>query len=177
MNGELLTKITIWIALCGYGLGAACLLKARRRPQLLQTARAAWTAGCLIYLAHVVCAFHFYHHWSHAAALHDTARQTKETVGVEFGEGLFVSYAFTLGWLGDVISWWLSGLQSYLHRSQFLQIVWQCFLAFIVFNGTVVFASGPVRWFGLALFLCLGALYYSSTTPRFYNRSHSTMSS
>ena len=174
MNGELLTKITIWVALCGYGLGVACLLKARQKPQFLRTARAAWTAGCLIYLAHVVCAFHFYHHWSHTAALRDTANQTKETVGVEFGEGLFVSYAFTLGWLADVTWWWISGLQGYLHRSRFFQIVWQSFLAFIVFNGTVVFASGPVRWFGSALFAGLGVLYYWSTTPRCYYRSHPT---
>jgi hypothetical protein len=173
MNGELLTKITIWLALCGYGLGAACLLKARQRPHFVRIARAAWTAGCLIYLVHVVCAFHFYHHWSHTAALLDTASQTKETVGAEFGEGVFVSYAFTLGWLVDMTWWWLSGLQSYLLRPRFFQILWQSFLGFIFFNGTVVFASGPIRWFGLALFVGLGALWCRVATSRFHQRSHS----
>ena len=72
--------------------------------------------GCVAYLGHVYSAFQFYHGWSHASAFEETARQTRETVGWEVGEGLFVSYFFTLVWLADVIWWWLAGAENYLSQ-------------------------------------------------------------
>jgi len=101
--GVLLTKCTIWAALLGYAGGAAGLLMARREQRWWQLARLAWTLGCIAYLGHVYCAFQFYHGWSQASAFKETARQTRETVGLEVGEGLFVSYLFTLVWPADVI--------------------------------------------------------------------------
>jgi hypothetical protein len=161
-NGELLTRVTIWIALCGYGIGAASLIVARKRPRLLKLARGAWTVGCLVYLAHVFCGFHYYHHWSHSAAYHETARQTAETVGLKFGAGLFVTYTFTVAWVSDVATWWARGLDSYLRRSRILLATWHAFMFFIVFNGTVVFESGPSRWLGLTLCLSLAGLWWRS---------------
>jgi hypothetical protein len=38
--------------------------------------------------------------------------------------------------------------------------VLQSFMAFMVFNGAVVFATGLVRWLGLAVFLALGVLWW-----------------
>jgi hypothetical protein len=166
MDGELLTRVTIWIALSGYALGAASLIVAWKKPRLLRLARVAWTAGCLVYLAHVFCAFHFYHDWSHSTAYQETARQTADTVGLEFGAGLFVTYAFTVAWVTDVTAWWARGLDSYLRRSRILLFIWHAFFAFIVFNGTVVFESGPSRWFGLALCLSLAGVWWRTHQPR-----------
>src|SRR5262245_5048391 len=160
--GVLLTKWTIWAALVGYAGGAAGLIVAGRRKQGSSLARKAWTLGCIAYLAHVFCAFEFYHDWSHTAALRETARQTREAVGWEVGEGLFVSYLFTLAWPVDVIWWWLVGAENYGNRMRWLTGSVQVFFLFMVLNAAVVFESGPVRWLGLTLCVGLAALWWST---------------
>ena len=155
--GVALTKWTIWVALLGYAVGAGSLLVARRDARWWFLARLAWTVGCIAYLGHVYAAFEFYHGWSHASAFEETARQTRETVGWEVGEGLFVSYFFTAAWLADVIWWWRAGAENYLRRSRALTIGLHAFFFFVVFNATVIFESGAVRWLGLTL--CLGLTF------------------
>jgi len=145
--GEALTKVTIWLALLGYAAGAACLLVARRSPGWARPARLAWTFGCAWFLAHVLCAFAFHYGWSHETAFNETARQTREVVGRGFGGGVFVSYAFTLAWVADVLWWWLDA-EGRARRPRLLETVWHAFFFFIVFNGTVVFERGPARWLG-----------------------------
>lgn len=139
------------MALLGYAGGAAGLLVARHQPQWSRLARMAWTLGCLAYLGHVYSAFQFYHDWSHASAFEETARQTRETVGWDVGEGLYVSYFFTLVWLADVIWWWLAGVKNYWRRPRAVTMSLHAFFFFIVFNATVVFESGAVCWLELAL--------------------------
>jgi len=160
--GVALTKWTIWVALLGYAVGAAGLLAARREPRWLSLARLAWMVGCIAYLGHVYAAFQFYHGWSHASAFEETARQTRETVGWEVGEGLFVSYFFTAVWLADVIWWWLAGDENYARRARMFTTGLHVFFFLIVFNATVVFESGAVRWLGLALCVGLAGLWWST---------------
>jgi hypothetical protein len=105
-------------------------------------------------LAHVFCAFHFYHAWSHDAAYRETARQTDELFGINWGGGLFINYALIAGWLADVAWWWVRGVDSYRQRPWFLLAAWHGFVIFIIFNATVVFKTGLARWIGLAI--CLG---------------------
>lgn len=145
-GGELLTRGSVWLALIAYAIGAGMMLRVRGRA----AARCVWTIGCALFLVHVVCAFGFYHGWSHAAALDATARQTGEMTGVRWGGGLFLNYVFALAWLGDVLWWWLAP-ESHARRSQRLAAVWHGFFFFMVFNGAVVFANGPVRWLGLVI--------------------------
>lgn len=148
------------MALLGYAGGAAGLLVARRQRQWSRLARMAWTLGCLAYLGHVYSAFQFYHGWSHAAAFEETARQTRETVGWEVGQGLFVSYFFTLAWPADVIWWWLAGAENYARRPRTLTMALHVFFFFMVFNATVVFEFGAARWLGLALCGGLTAMWW-----------------
>ena len=153
-RGELLTRLTVWLALCGYALGAAMLL-------LAQPARArwAWTFGCAFFLAHVAFAFHFFHGWSHAAAVRETARQTAELTGVRWGGGIFLNYLFAAAWLGDVLWWWLAP-ENFARRSPRITAVWQGFFFFMVFNGTIVFGKGPVRWLGAVICAGLAARWW-----------------
>jgi hypothetical protein len=109
--------------------------------------------GCVSLLAHVACAYHFYHNWSQAAAYRETARQTAEVTGLDWGGGLFINYALVIGWVVDV-AWWWRGLDAYRNRPRWLVAAWQGFLIFMIFNATVVFKTGPLRWIGLGL--CLG---------------------
>ena len=161
-GGEVLTKLTIWIAVAGYFAGAALYALARGRRGWDSLARTAWTAACAALLAHVACAFHFQHGWSHAAAYSDTARQTAEVFGLDWGGGLYVNYALLVGWVADVGWWWIGGLGAYRRRPWPLVIAWHAFLLFIVFNGAVVFADGFVRWAGLGLCAALILVWLSA---------------
>ncbi|HEX8354393.1 MAG TPA: hypothetical protein VF611_15925 [Pyrinomonadaceae bacterium] len=153
-GGEILTRVTVWVAVAGYAAGAAAFALSRERRVWESAARAAWTVGCVGLLAHVACAFHFYHGWSHGAAYLDTARQTDEVFGLDWGGGLYVNYALVVGWGLDVAWWWARGLDAYRRRPWPLAAAWHGFLIFIIFNATVVFKTGPARWAGLGL--CLG---------------------
>ncbi|MCC6540515.1 MAG: hypothetical protein IT162_23405 [Bryobacterales bacterium] len=112
-------------------------------------ARAMWTAGCALFLAHVAAAFHFHHRWSHAAAVAETARQTEALFGVSSGFGLWFNYVFAAVWLADVV-WWWGAPERYASRPRWMSAAVHGFMAFMFFNGAVVFASGPTRWLGLA---------------------------
>ena len=155
VGGELLTRITIWLAVACYAAGSAAFALSRGRRAWDGAARLVWTFACAALLAHVACAFHSYHAWSHDSAYLDTARQTNEVVGLNWGGGLYINYALMSGWVLDVAWWWLRGLDS--HRRRWLPLVaaWHGFLLVIFFNATVVFKSGPARWAGLVVCLAL----------------------
>lgn len=155
-GGEILTRLTVWLAVAGYAAGAAVFALARGRRKWDAAARLAWTVGCAALVAHVVCAFNFYHAWSHASAYQDTARQTAETTGLDWGGGLFFNYALVAAWVADVAWWWRGGLDSYRRRPRAVAFAWHAFLVFMFFNATVVFATGPARWAGLCVCLGLG---------------------
>lgn len=154
-RGELLTRITIWIAISGYTLGVCLMLLFRESKVWQARARLVWTAGCLALIAHTICAFHFYHDWSQASALRETARQTAEVTGTNWGGGLFINYAFLTVWAVDVV-WWWRGLEAYRRRHWAITGIWQFVMIFMIFNATVVFKTGLVRWSGVAI--CLGLL-------------------
>jgi hypothetical protein len=145
--GELLTRWTVRVALMLYVASLATRGYAPRASRLV------WTVGCGIYLLHVGCAFGYYHHWSHDDAYTFTAHQTAVVVGLDWGGGLYINYAFTLVWIADACWWWTD-------RPKPRWIVWavQLFMAFIAFNATVVFALGFSRWFGVAACIWLGVI-------------------
>jgi hypothetical protein len=158
-QGEFLTRLTIWITLGGYTAGTALYFTARGRRHWETWARLAWTIGCLALLAHAAFALHFYHRWQQSSAWQETARQTAEVFGVEWGGGLYINYAFMLAWVVDTI-WWWRGLDAYRRRSRALTAAWHGFLIFMFFNATVVFETGVLRWLGLWLGLGLGLLWW-----------------
>jgi hypothetical protein len=155
--GEFLTRWSALLALSLYVVGLALRASANGTRPKLAWARRAWTAGCLIFLFHVACAFQFAYDWSHTVAYAATARRTAEVVGLEWGGGLYANYAFTLLWVADTC-WWWRGLGRYEARPRAVDWVVQGFLGFMAFNATVVFGTGTVRWLGLAacLFLAFG---------------------
>jgi len=150
-SGELLTKATIWITIVAYAAGTITFTLSRSRAKWDSTARLFWSVACASLLAHVASAFYFYHAWSHQAAYRDTARQTAEVVGLNWGGGLYVNYALLILWTLDVMWWWWAGLEAYRSRSRIISVLWHGFLIFIIFNATVVFAHGYARWAGLLI--------------------------
>ncbi|MBX9599622.1 MAG: hypothetical protein K2X35_01415 [Bryobacteraceae bacterium] len=116
--------------------------------------RALWTVAFALYLAHVAAAFHYRHNWSHFAALADTARQTRELTGFDYGGGLWWNYGVTALWAFDVALLWTAGRRPRRWARAFL-----LFWLFMAVNGAVVFAAGPIRWLGAAALLIIAALY------------------
>src|SRR5215207_1514919 len=85
LNPAVITRGTIWLALLCYG--AAVLFELPVGGRFRKTARGVWIAGAVFFVLHLAAAFHFYHGWSHAAALDDTRRQTFERTGLNFSGG------------------------------------------------------------------------------------------
>jgi len=158
--GEVATRWSVRVAVALYALAVAGMLLGERRRWWRTAARWAWTLACAAYLAHVGCAFQFFHGWSHAAAYAETARRTEEMFGLAWGGGLYLNYLFTAVWVGDVL-WWWAAPAAYQVRPRWLGWAVHGFLAFMIFNGAVVFATGLVRWVALAVCLGLGSLWLS----------------
>lgn len=168
MPGPELTHWTIRLALiCLVGCLAG-RLRWGDSPRWFAWSRIIWTAGCLLFLAHVACAFQFHHEWSHTKAFQSTAEQTGELLGVRFGEGIYFSYLFTLLWVADVV-WQWTRPASYRQRPVWLTFGLLGFLTFIAFNGAVIFEDGITRWVGvpvtLALLLAWLALFLRARWP------------
>lgn len=155
-----LTNWTIRLALVAcagcWALGLWFPKDGRRHKRL---ARGLWTLGCLLLWLHVACAFGFYHHWSHAEALASTAHRTRETIGLDWGGGIFFNYMLMLVWTADVL-WWWTRPTSYAMRPRALALAVHGFLAFMILNAAVVFETGATRWVTLAVLaaLVIGAL-------------------
>lgn len=96
--------------------------------------RLAYTAGLAMCALHIAVAFHVGHAWSHRAAFDHV-----EAVG-GYGWGLYVNYLFAAVWLFDAGWCWVS-LDGYRSRPRWVNRLIHGFMAFIVFNATVVF--GP----------------------------------
>lgn len=165
-SAEFLTRSTIWISILAYAVGCVLFAMARSRIEIDRWVRLAWTIGCAALVSHFICAFNFYHAWSQASAYSDTARQTAEVVGINWGGGLFINYAVALLWASDVIWWWLAGMSSYRRRPWVITLIWHSFLIFIIFNATVVFKDGPTRWVGLLISLTLCLSWFAISRQR-----------
>jgi hypothetical protein len=162
--GEDLTRNTVRVSLLFYTAAAVLMLRLRPGEWDAVTgpgrlARWLWTLSWASYLVHLGMAFHYYHHWSHAEAITHVQRRSG------FGPGIYVSHLFTLLWTADVLWWWLRP-HGYAGRSPWFGRVLHAFMLFIIFNGTVVYEDGPIRWAGVALFVLLGSLFLIRLTGR-----------
>ena len=155
MSGEFLTRSTVWISILAYTIGCVVFATSHKHPDADRWARLAWTIGCAALVAHFICAFQFYHAWSHDSAYLETARQTAAVFRINWGGGLFINYAVVMLWTADVAWWWFAGVSSYRRRPWLLTLLWHGFLIFIILNATVVFKDGLTRWLGLLVCLTL----------------------
>jgi hypothetical protein len=157
--GDAQTRWMIRLALAYYGAAAVLMLRLRpaewtARPLRGSLARWVWTLAWAAYLVHVGFAFHYFHHWSHQAAYEHTDRATGG-----HGYGIYVNYLFTLAWTVDVAWWWLAPA-AYATRPHRVGTALHAFLAFVVFNASVVFEPGPARWVAALMFAGLAFLFF-----------------
>jgi hypothetical protein len=153
---DALTRNTVRLALAGYAAAATGMLLLRPADWRVATGpgwltRWCWTLAWASYLVHLAVAFLIYHQGSHAAAV----AHTEQVSG--WGEGTYVSHFFTLVWSLDVLAWWLWP-GRYASRPAWIDWSLHGFMVFMVFNATVVYETGFIRWAGLALFAWLAAV-------------------
>jgi hypothetical protein len=162
--GDALVRGSVRLALLYYGIAACFMLTLRPSDwwPLSSRARLAlafWCAAYAAYLIHLAMAFHYYHHWSHA----DAVDHTREVSGV--GEGIYVSHLFTLLWGADV-AYWLVLPAGYASRNAWIGWALHAFMIFIIFNGTVVYETGFIRWAGVALLTVLAIVWIVGRASR-----------
>ncbi len=163
--GELLTRWTIRLALACYVfcLAAAIIRRGTGSSRWNDAVRIVWTLGCGLFLAHVIAAFGYYHHFSHQAAYDDTAQQTQEQLGFAFGGGIYFSYLFLAAWVADVAWRWVNPAT----RPAWLDWPLHAYMFFIAFNGAIVFEGGVSRVAGIGACLMLGGVAAWRTWGRF----------
>ena len=145
-----LVALTVWTALALYVAGE----HGRTRRPPAPWARPAWLLGTLVYLAHVAAAFAIHHDWSHAAAYAYTAERTDALLGLDWGGGLWVNYAFTAIWIGEGL-WWQLRPAHYQRRPRIWRTAVRAFFVFMIANGAVIFVEGPRRLLGVAVLAAL----------------------
>jgi hypothetical protein len=102
-----------------------------------------WIAAWILCVIHVICAFHFRHHWVHDAAIQHTAEMTERIVGIRWGGGLYVNYVFLICWGASAIPS-LFGYGGHAQSQRWLETGLHAFAAFMMFNATAIF--GPPWW-------------------------------
>lgn len=139
-------RATIWLSVLAW---AASEVLRRTGPADRRAVRAAYSAGALLLAIHIVIAFQTTHGWSHAAAYAETARRTALMTGVASGAGLYLNYLFAAFWMADATWWWIrpAGRAT---RSRGIDLAGFGFFVFMMVNGAVIFAAGPMRLAGAA---------------------------
>lgn len=157
--GEAITRYSIRVSLFWYFAALTLMAFANPKDWTFNTVCGRWLRWCwswaaLIFAIHVALAFHYYHAWSHT----DAWQRTQQVSG--FGNGLYVSYLFTIVWTADAAIWWLRP-DWIAQRSYTVQAILNSIMLFIVFNGMVIFASGPIRTVGIVIFLLIPIVWWS----------------
>jgi hypothetical protein len=137
---------TMIVATIAWALGEVLM---RRSPTSDRVARAIWTLGIGLALAHVALAFQLVYAWNHEAAVAATVQQAVDRLGWGWRGGIYVNYGFLALWLADVCWWWIAP-HSHSARSMRTEMTRFALFTFMFVNGAVVFASGAGRLIGIA---------------------------
>ncbi len=113
----------------------------------------AWLFASAAMAAHLAVAMAVAHGWSHAHAFAHTA----EVSG--FGPGLYVSYAVIALWGFDAVAGACGLPWRRLHTFT------RAFVAFVMFNATVVYGTWPGKLLGVAAFGTLVAVWWRGRQP------------
>ncbi|MBA4017111.1 MAG: hypothetical protein C0483_08065 [Pirellula sp.] len=156
-----IVRWTARAAMACYAAALGCRWSRSSKPVERPLWEKLYVAACAIYLLHVACAFDLLHAWSHRAAYEHTARRTAETIGLDWGGGLYFNYALTLLWTVDAL-WLLARPHSYRRRAAGYNYAMHGFLIFMALNAVVLFGPPMTRIIGLAVCAVLVAIRLAS---------------
>jgi hypothetical protein len=121
--------------------------------------RLAFSAGLAAMALHSWAAFAFRYDFSFQAALADAARQIEAVTGQPSSpRGFYMNYVFLAWWAVEAAIWWFA-VDAFARRPTALAWASRLFFVFMFVNGAVVFASGPVRIFGVLAVLAAVAAW------------------
>lgn len=149
---------TIWLALAGFVAGQAGISRQRRTGAAPNWLWPVWGLGLVACGVHILVAMGSHHHWSHAAAVVETARQTEAVYGLAWGGGVYVNYLFVLAWMSELV-WWRVDTRRYLNQPRWSRWAFRGFYLVIVVNAAVIFAAPDRRVAGVALTAALIAAW------------------
>lgn len=155
---------TIWLSMLLFAAGESGRAFTPRGSSPPRWAWWTFATGLLLAIVHTLLAFAVIHNWSHADAVLSTAIQTQSIYGVAFGGGIYVNYLFLAAWLADAW-WWRTSPRDYIRPAA---AVWtlRAFYMVMIFNATVVFATGFRRVLGLLLVSWLARAWSPGVTPK-----------
>ena len=138
----------VWLSLIAFVAGE--LAKSRRYA-------GAWSVsatGAILLAIHIVLAMAVRHGWSHTAALEETARQTNDVFGLNWGGGVYVNYLFAVVWISELFVWrqWPEG---YASRPDWIKWSLRAFYFVMIVSADVVFATGWRRLMGAGILAVL----------------------
>jgi hypothetical protein len=146
MDVETAARWSAWPAVICYA--AAWALFLWRQDRQTQTwIRLIWTAGWFALVVHVVLALAWVHGWSWSAAYEHTARRTASLFGWNWGGGVWFNLLTAGVWGADVVRMWTTRSASDSSEGWPWSAV-QWYLAFMMFNATVVFGSHFAQFTG-----------------------------
>ncbi|MDB4657573.1 hypothetical protein OAE61_05570 [Verrucomicrobiales bacterium] len=157
---QLISKIAIWAAMFGWVVAMAtryCV------PQKRRIANGWWLFALIVFAIHIVTAFHGFYEWSIRTALDETARLTEDLTGWSSSVGLWVNFAFFAALAADFAMriFREGGVCKTQNR------VVQVLVIFMIVNGAIIFADGPVRCFGISLLVGLVVvIWYANVQHR-----------
>jgi hypothetical protein len=157
---DTIVRNTVRISLVWYTAALLLMMRLTDKDWRAETLRGritrwCWTWAVLCFLVHLCMAFHHFHHWSHTHAFD----HTEAVSGI--GAGIFTLYVFVGLGLTDALWWWIRP-QQYAARSAWIDRTLHAFMLFIVFNGMVIFETGPIRWAGIIMFATLAAAWLTT---------------
>ncbi len=143
MDAETTARLSAWPALLCYA-AALVLWVSPENNRRAAAIRGLWTAGWLALVVHVGLAMWLVHAGSWAAAHEHTARRTQAATGWNWGGGVWFNLATAIVW-GIHVVWIWARPKSTVRRALAFDWACQIYLAFMMFNATVVFGSLPAQ--------------------------------
>jgi hypothetical protein len=162
MDAETAARLSAWPALLCYAAALALWMLPRnsRRDVLI---RGIWAAGWLSLVLHIGIAMWLVHDGSWDAAYDHTARRTQAATGWNWGGGVWFNLLTASVW-GIHVFWTWIRAKAISRRTSLVDWVCQIYLAFMMFNATVVFGTRPAQIAGGLI--CVGLAIIAVRTRR-----------
>ncbi|MDB5390062.1 MAG: hypothetical protein JWM11_5708 [Planctomycetaceae bacterium] len=155
-----IARWTAWPSLLCYALAVGMRIGPRPGDWKAWSERI-WLTGWLMLVFHIFVAMGAVHHWSLAEATRHTATQTQAAVGLNWGGGVWFNFATVAVW-----AWTLLPSRKRTLNPSRLNSLAQWYLAFMMFNATVVFGTRVAQTAGAVICAGLLARYLTPERPR-----------
>ncbi len=167
MISFLLIRVSVWLALAAWFMGAGCRAMLHSRDRITQGAddqdmrelgyRWSWLWSAVATWVHVIASYGLVHSWDHQAVVTQTAEESFQATGIRAGWGVYVNFAYA----GILLAYSVAMILCRRRLAFFDSLVFW-FTAFIVFNAAIVFKGGVLRVITSLAFAVLFILMFAN---------------